>query len=62
MKSKNFYSNYSPLYPSEMGSIDFGIYRTLANQKTMGIMAKHEKIERIHNTHSKFFDLIKKNL
>lgn len=54
MKHRNFYSNYSPLYPSEMGAMDFGIYRNLANQKDMGSIAQIEKTEKISKVNSHY--------
>jgi len=60
MKRRNFYSNYSPLYPSEMGAIDFGIYRNLANQKDMGCVAQVERTEKIKNGNSRFTGFLTK--
>lgn len=60
MKHRNYYSRCTALYPSEMGSDCFGLYRNLVKENNIGNLIKHEKFEDYSKSLSKKLNLFNK--
>ena len=53
MKHNSYHSRVNKLYPSEMGSDNFGLYRNLAKENDIEYSIKNEKFENLSKNPSR---------